>query len=69
MVKGMLLIVDGQEISMNEFVNSVLHDVLIAILQNLRGFEDFKDIAQIEIMGLFGCTKGGLFYCQFRKCC
>ena len=49
MVKGMLLIVDGQEISMNEFVNSVLHDVLIAILQNLRGFEDFKDIAQIEI--------------------
>jgi hypothetical protein len=49
MVKGMILIIDGQEISTNQFVNSVLHDVLIAILQNLRGLEDFKDIAQIEI--------------------
>ena len=49
MTKGINLIVNGERISTNKFVNSVLHDVLIAILQNLRGLEDIDNITQIEI--------------------
>ena len=49
MTKGINLIINGEEISMNEFVNSVLHDVLIALLQNLRGLGDLDDIKRIEI--------------------
>ena len=49
MAKGINLIINGEEISMNEFVSSVLHDILIALLQNLRGLEDLDEIKRIEI--------------------
>ncbi len=45
----MELIVHGEVIAVNEFVRSLLEDVLLAILKKLKGAEDLKAISKIEI--------------------
>lgn len=42
------LYVNGDRIEMNDFVASVISDVLMAILSNLRGI-DLKEISVVEI--------------------
>ena len=43
------LIVNGEKIAMNKFVNNVLVGMLMAVLRNLRGMEEFSEISRIEI--------------------
>jgi hypothetical protein len=42
------LFVGGEEVHMNEFVASVFHDVVLALLNNLRDIE-LNEISRIEI--------------------
>jgi hypothetical protein len=46
---GMKLIVDGKEISLNEFVEKILNGIIVGGVSSLRGIkEDWKKI-EIEI--------------------
>jgi hypothetical protein len=48
MVSDYVLYVKGNEIHMNDFVSKIIHDVLMAILSNLREIE-LESITKIEI--------------------
>ncbi len=48
MTSDYVLYVKGNEIHMNDFVSRIIHDVLIAILSNLRDI-DLETITKIEI--------------------
>ena len=48
MTSDYVLYVKGNEIHMNEFVSRIIHDVLMAILSNLRDI-DLESITKIEI--------------------
>ncbi|MGY5876305.1 MAG: hypothetical protein RTU30_11215 [Candidatus Thorarchaeota archaeon] len=43
------LIVNGEKIAMNKFVNNVLVGVVMAVLRNLHGMEELDEISKIEI--------------------
>ncbi len=42
------LVVNGKSVSMNEFVERIVHDIVMAILSNLRDV-DIKEINRIEV--------------------
>jgi hypothetical protein len=48
MTSDYALYVKGTEIHMNEFVSKIIHDVLMAILSNMRDI-DLESISKIEI--------------------
>jgi hypothetical protein len=48
MTSDLVVYVKGNEIHMNDFVAKVIHDVMVAILSNLRDIE-IETITKIEI--------------------
>ena len=48
MVKDMELFVNGEKIHMNEFVRKVIHDVMMALISNLKDIELSK-IERLDI--------------------
>jgi hypothetical protein len=48
MTSDLKVIVGGEELQMNEFVANVIHDVVLAILNNLRDIH-LDEISKIEV--------------------
>jgi hypothetical protein len=48
LVKDMELYVNGESVPMNEFVENVIHDVMMALLTHLRDM-DLPEINRIDI--------------------
>ena len=48
MAPDFVLYVKGNEIQMNDFVSKIIHDVLMAVLSNLRDI-DLDAITKVEI--------------------
>ena len=48
MAKNIEVYVKGKKLSMNDFVASVVNDVMMALLRNLRDV-DIKTISKIEV--------------------
>ncbi len=48
MTSDLKVIVGGEELHMNEFVANVIHDVVLAILNNLRDIH-LDEISKIEV--------------------
>ena len=47
-VKDMELYINGENVAMNEFVENVIHDVMMALLANLRDI-DLSEIKRLDI--------------------